>query len=137
MKPEINISSITLFVANLANSIEFYKAVGLPIPPGLHPEDHIVFGLQNNFDIVLQQCSQVDNSPGKSLGFTLDIIVDRNEEVDSIIKKAVINGGKSIQLDHPQENDGVYTKYFKDPDGHIWEVSSYYDYNLNLDWAYD
>jgi uncharacterized protein len=136
MKPEINISSITLFVANLANSIEFYKGVGLTIPPGLHPEDHIVIELQNNLDIVLQQCPRLEN-PLKSPGITLNILVHRNEEVDFIIKNAVINGGESVQVDQLQEYDGIYTKYFKDPDGHVWEVSSYYDYNLKLEGACD
>ena len=136
MKHVIHISSITLFVANLTKSIEFYKGIGLPIPPGLHPEDYIIIELQNNLDIVLQQRPPLE-SPLKSPGITLNIIVDRNEEVDAIIERAVVHGGEYIQHNQKEEYDGVYTKYFKDPDGHIWEVSSYYDYNLKLEWAYD
>jgi predicted lactoylglutathione lyase len=137
MKPEFQITSITILVANLAKSIAFYERVGLPIPPGQHPEDHIVIELQNNLDIVLQQRSQRENNPQESSGMILNILVDQNEEVDSIVKNAIVNGGKSVQLDQTQENDGVYAKYFKDPDGHTWEVSSYFDYNPKLAWAYD
>lgn len=137
MKPEIRISSITLPVANLAKSIAFYEAVGLPIPTDHHPEDHIVIEFEDNFLIVLHQRPLLDNILLKSSGITLNIIVDRNEEVDAIIETAVVHGGEYIQHNQKEEYDGIYTKYFKDPDGHIWEVSSYYDYNLKLEWAYD
>ncbi|MEH7887020.1 VOC family protein [Bacillus sp. JJ1609] len=137
MKPEIRISSITLPVANLAKSIAFYEVIGLPIPLGLHPKDHIVIELQNNLDIVLQQIPQLENTLLKSSGITLNIIVDQNEDVDAIIESAVEHGGEYIQHIQKEEYDGIYTKYFKDPDGHIWEVSSYYKYNLKLEWAYD
>lgn len=136
MKPVIHISSITLSVANLAKSIEFYEGIGLSIPPGLHPVDHIVIELHNNLDIVLQQRPPIE-SPLKSPGITLNIIVDRNEEVDSMIKSAVVHGGEYIQHNQKEENDGIHTKYFRDLDGHVWEVSSYYDYNLKLEGVCD
>lgn len=96
MKPAIHISSITLIVANLAKSIKFYEGIGLSIPPCLHPVDHIVIELQNKLDIVLQQCPQLEN-PLKSPRITLNIIVDRNEEVDAMIERAVTHGGEYIQ----------------------------------------
>lgn len=143
MKPKIHISSITLAVEDLAKSIEFYEAVGLPIPKEYHPEDHIVIELENNLDIVLYQRSMLDilgtesRTPNQLSNIILDIIVDNNEGVDYIIETAIKNGGELILPKQPQDYDGIYTKYFKDPDGHLWKVMSYEDYNSSLDFAYD
>lgn len=145
LKPKIHISSITLAVEDLAKSIEFYEAVGLPVPKGCHPEDHIVIELEDNLLIVLYQRSELDiigtesRIPKKQSDIILDIIVDNNEEVDYIIEKATKNGGELILPKQPQDYDGIYiyTKYFKDPDGHLWKVMSYEDYNSKLDFACD
>jgi predicted lactoylglutathione lyase len=140
MKPEIRFSSIKLAVNDIARSIAFYEGIGLEIPTDRKPEDIIVIELDNlyielcplsKFEVETEQMNISHNSSK----IILKIIVDSNEEVDFILEKAVDYGG--LMLTKPKEDDGIYTGYFKDPDGHIWKVSSYYEYNRNLEWAYD
>jgi predicted lactoylglutathione lyase len=85
----------------------------------------------SRFEVETEQTNISHNSSK----IILKILVDSNEEVDFILEKAVDYGG--LMLTKPKEDDGIYTGYFKDPDGYIWKVSSYYEYNRNLEWAYD
>jgi uncharacterized protein len=138
MKPEIRLSSITLTVNDLERSIAFYEEIGLEIPPDRNPEDLIVIELDNlhielcpltRFEVPIEQANM-------SSKIILNIFVNRNEEVNFILNKAVQYGGLLLQ-NNPKEDDGVFTGCFKDPDGHIWRVSSYYKYNRKTEWAYD
>jgi len=60
----------------------------------------------------------------------------KEEEYDQFLNKLI---DLDVEILPGRERDPRDKKsiYFKDPDGHIWEVSSYYEYNLKLEWAYD
>jgi len=138
MKPEISIISITLAVKDIARSIAFYKGIGLEISLD---EDSIVIELDNlniefcllsKFNVATKQTDLYHNN-SKTI---LRVIVDNNEEVDFKFEKAVKHGG--LVLTKPkEEEDGLYKGFFKDPDGHIWGIISYYEYNRKIEWAYN
>lgn len=125
MKPKINI--ITLAVDDLEKSIAFYKdGLGLPMEELVEGADHIIFGLEGDLSLVLSLRSELEefnqsNSVEKSSEVILSSAVESKEEVDSILKTATEFGG-SILPNQPKEYDWGYSGYFKDPDGHMWEI---------------
>ena len=126
MKPKINI--ITLAVDDLAKSAVFYKdGLGLSTQGVIDGGDHILFEMQDNLSLVLYSRSELDvlahqsNTSKKSSEFILSIAADSEEEVDSILKRAITAGG-TLLPNQPKEFDWGYTGHFQDPDGHTWEI---------------
>ena len=118
---------ITLGVKDLAASVRFYKE-GLCFPQMESPPEVAFFtlngtwlGLYNREELARDATVQSDGSGFNS--FTLAHNVETEEEVDSIIKNA-INAGASIVKEAQKASWGGYSGYFKDPDGHLWEVAS-------------
>ena len=53
--------------------------------------------------------------------FSIGHFVQNKEEVDSLLKQAKAAG--AIVTEEPHKRPwGIYSGYFKDPDGHLWEV---------------
>jgi predicted lactoylglutathione lyase len=50
----------------------------------------------------------------------LAVTVDSREEVDDLTEKALASGGAPAA--DPQEMDFMYSRSFRDPDGHHWEL---------------
>jgi uncharacterized protein len=126
MKLKVNI--ITLAVEDLAKSVVFYKdGLGLPTQGIIDGGDHILFEMQDNLSLVLYSRSELDvfayqsNISKKSSEFILSIAADSEEEVDSILKRAITAGG-TLLPNQPKEFDWGYTGHFQDPDGHTWEI---------------
>ncbi len=126
MKPKINI--ITLAVDDLAKSAVFYRdGLGLQTQGIIGEGDHILFEMQDNLSLVLYSRSELDvlayqsNTSKKSSEFILSIAADSEEEVDSILKRAIIAGG-TLLPNQPKEFEWGYTGHFQDPDGHTWEI---------------
>jgi predicted lactoylglutathione lyase len=56
-----------------------------------------------------------------STEFSLGYLTDTREEVDALLKQAK-SAGATI-TDEPRERPwGIYSGYFKDLDGHLWEI---------------
>ena len=126
MKLKVNI--ITLAVEDLAKSVVFYKdGLGLPTQGIIDGGDHILFEMQDNLSLVLYSRSELDvlayrsNTSKKSSEFILSIAAESEEEVDSILKRAIIAGG-TLLPNQPKEFDWGFTGHFQDPDGHTWEI---------------
>ena len=124
MKPRI--SMITLGVKDLTISVRFYKE-GLGFPQMESPPEVAFFtlngtwlGLYNREALAKDATVKSDGSGFNS--FTLSHNVETEEEVDTIIKK-VIEAGASIVKEPQKASWGGYSGYFKDPDGHLWEVA--------------
>ena len=125
MKPKLNI--ITLAVNDLEKSIAFYKdGLGLPTEGVVKGADHIIFEMEGDLSLVLYLRSELEefnqfNSVEKSPGVILSHAAESKEEVDSILKIATECGG-TLLPNQPKEYDWGYSGYFKDLDGHIWEI---------------
>ena len=124
MKPRI--SMITLGVSDLEKSIKFYKE-GLGFPRKESAPEIAFFTLNGSWLSLYNRKSLAEDAtvlPAGSgfNGFTLSHNVASESEVDQIIEQAVSVG--AILVKPPQKVFlGGYSGYFKDPDGHLWEVA--------------
>jgi catechol 2,3-dioxygenase-like lactoylglutathione lyase family enzyme len=132
------ISVITLAVRNLEESLAFYRdglgfptngiigtefkgddthaageAVMFDVEPGL------ILALYHRRDLALD----ANEPPGvpSATEFSIGHLVQSREEVDSLLNQARVAG--ATVTEEPYERPwGIYSGYFKDPDGHLWEV---------------
>ncbi len=125
MKPRLNI--VTLGVKDLQQSSNFYQNA-LGWKPTKDSDDKIVFF--NHGGIILglypleELAKDAEISPERSgfSGITLAINLDTKEQVDTLYKSIIKNGGKSLVA--PRETFwGGYDCYFADPDGNAWEIA--------------
>ena len=124
MKPRI--SMITLGVCDLAAAIDFYEK-GLGFPRMESPPEVAFFTLNGTWLGLCGRESLAEDatvSPeGKGFeSFTLAHNVSSENEVDEVVSQAVNSGATLIKK--PQKVFwGGYSDYFKDLDGHLWEVA--------------
>ncbi|WFB36923.1 VOC family protein [Kiritimatiellota bacterium B12222] len=124
MKPRI--SMITLGVQNLERSVKFYQE-GLGFP--LHEETPAVafFNLNGSWLGLygwdaLAEDAQVSCEGSGFRGVALAHNVETDAEVDVVLAQAV-EAGATLVKPGQKVFWGGYSGYFKDPDGHLWEVA--------------
>jgi len=124
MKPRI--SMITLGVRDLAAAINFYeKGLGFPrmeSPPevAFFPLDGSWLGLYGREALAADATVSPDGDGFE--GFALAHNVASEEEVDRVVAQALAAGAALVKK--PQKVFwGGYSGYFKDLDGHLWEVA--------------
>ncbi len=125
MKPRI--SMITLGVRDLQKSIAFYEK-GLGLPRMDSPPEVAFFTLNGTWLGLygwdaLAEDAQVPVSKGAEFnGFALAHNLESEAEVDALFEEALRAG--AIAVKKPQKVFwGGYSGYFKDPDGHLWEIA--------------
>ncbi|MES9946435.1 MAG: VOC family protein [Candidatus Thiodiazotropha sp.] len=124
MKPRI--SMITLGVRDLGAAIEFYEK-GLSFPRMESPPEVAFFTLNGTWlglygREALAEDAKVPSEGTGFAGFTLAHNVDSEKEVDEVVAQAVSAGATLVKK--PQKVFwGGYSGYFKDLDGHLWEVA--------------
>jgi uncharacterized protein len=136
MEPRIHV--ITLAVDDLERALSFYRD-GL----GLHSEGIIatefagdeenaagaiaMFHLHGGLILSLYphaelaKDAKVSLDPPSSGGFSIGHAVATRAEVDSVLSAAQAAGAALTGPAH-ERPWGIYSGYFKDPDGHLWEV---------------
>lgn len=136
MEPHIDV--ITLAVSDLERSLEFYRdGLGLE-SSGLvgteYPGDAVtpagaaaMFKLGNGLLLMLYPRSELAKDANIALGpvhsgeFSIGHIVQSRAEVDALLADAEKAG--ATLTDRPHDRPwGIYSGYFRDPDGHLWEV---------------
>jgi uncharacterized protein len=136
MKPQISV--ITLGVDHLEKSLAFYReGLGLPSNGILGTEYHdevsgangaiALFELQNGLMLSLYPRTDLAKDAKQKLGggsppeFSLGYLTKTKDEVDAIVKQAKAAG--ATITDEPRERPwGIYSGYFADLDGHLWEI---------------
>jgi catechol 2,3-dioxygenase-like lactoylglutathione lyase family enzyme len=136
MKPHIHV--ITLAVADLDRALAFYRdglgfqsegLIGTEFegnentPDGttavFHLDDGLMLSIYPRSE--LAKDALVPLAPANPGEFSIGHAVDSRAEVDKIISLAQAAG--AVVTDRPHDRPwGIYSGYFQDPDGHLWEI---------------
>lgn len=117
---------ITLGVRDLRAAINFYEN-GLGFPRMESPPEVAFFTLTGTWLGLYGRESLAEDATISSKGegfesFTLSHNVCSEKEVDEVVSQAVNSGATLVKI--PQKVFwGGYSGYFKDLDGHLWEVA--------------
>lgn len=136
MKPRIHV--ITLGVEDLERSLSFYRdGLGLPSkgitgtqfagdeknPAGAVAmftlEDGLILSLYPRSE--LAKDAGIDPSHTAGSGVSIGHLVDSPGDVDRLLELAARAGGRVLGPAH-ERAWGIYSGYFSDPDGHLWEI---------------
>jgi catechol 2,3-dioxygenase-like lactoylglutathione lyase family enzyme len=122
---EQRVSLITLGVADLARARAFYQRLGWH---GQEVEETVFFQA-GGLAIVLWGRAKVaadagldDSNGGGSGGITLAHNVRSRSEVDVVLGEAARAGAEITQPARETSYAG-YAGFFRDPDGHVWEIA--------------
>lgn len=134
---EHRIDVVTLAVGDLERALAFYReGLGLD-SPGLTGTEFIgddttpagavaMFRLDRGLIFALYPRSElakdaeIPTGPARSGEFSLGHIVASRADVDALLAQAEAAGATVTEPhDRPW---GIYSGYFRDPDGHLWEI---------------
>jgi uncharacterized protein len=130
MKPRISV--VTLGVADLEQSLAFYRdGLGLPTEGIVGREfEHgavAFFDLSGGLKLAiwaqndLAHDAGLPKAPISPTSFTIGHNVTRREEVDDVMVQARRAGAEIVKSAQKTFYNG-YAGYFRDPNGHLWEV---------------
>jgi uncharacterized protein len=136
MDPRLNV--VTLAVADLERSLAFYRdGLGLATDgvigtsyPGDEQNaagDVVMFYLENGLILALYPRSELAKDADIFAGephsgeLSLGQIVGSADEVDAVLAQAEAAGAE-IPAPPRERPWGIYSGYFRDPDGHLWEI---------------
>ena len=135
MEPRVNV--ITLAVDDLERALLFYRdglglqSNGVVATDLVDPETGaagaiVIFKLESGLILALYPRSElakdaaVPAGPPRSGEFSLGHLVASRADVDTILERAAAAGAVvTPPHDRPW---GIYSGYFRDPDGHLWEI---------------
>jgi uncharacterized protein len=134
MDPRID--AITLAVEDLERALEFYRdGLGLE-SEGVTGTEYAgddttpagaaaFFRLQGGLTLALyprtELAKDADVPLAQTGGFSIGHAVASEAEVDALLARAEAAGGTVTGQAHDRPW-GIYSGYFQDPDGHLWEV---------------
>ena len=131
MKPRITL--LTLGVDDLDRAVAFYRdGLGLPTEGIVGREfEHgavAFFDLENGLQLAvwpradLAYDTGLPQTPVSSTEFSIGHNVNDRAEVDAVMAQAAAAGAGIVKPAQPTFWGG-YAGYFRDPDGHLWEVA--------------
>ena len=135
MNPQIHV--ITLGVDDLDRALAFYRSLGLRSAgiigtefPGDNEQPSgavAMFQLDSGLILALYPRTELAKDaniavqPASSSEFSLGHSVGSKEEVEALLAAAQAAG--ATVTDPPHDRPwGIYSGYFQDPDGHLWEI---------------
>jgi uncharacterized protein len=136
MEPRISV--ITLGVNDLERSLAFYRdGLGLPTDGIIGTEFEgdetrpsgaaVMFDLDNGLTLALYPRAELAKDAKQPVGvsspteFSIGHVVQNKEEVDALLRRAESAGATVTEEPHDRPW-GIYSGYFQDLDGHLWEV---------------
>jgi uncharacterized protein len=136
MEPCVHV--ITLAVDDLQRALTFYRdALGLPTK-GVVADEYegsdteaagaiVIFKLAGGLILSLYprtelaKDARIPPTPPASGEFSSGHIVRNRSNVDALLAKAQ-EAGASLTDEAHERPWGIYSGYFRDPDGHLWEI---------------
>jgi hypothetical protein len=132
---EQRVSLITLGVADLQRSRSFYERLGWS---GQEVEETVFFQAAGQAVVlwgrkkIAADAGIKDDGTSTFGGIVLAHNVRSRDEVDHIVSAAASAGGTVTKV--PSETFyGGYAGYFRDPDGHVWEIAHNPGFALGAD----
>src|SRR5450631_1931653 len=136
MEPHIDV--ITLAVGDLDRSLAFYRdGLGLKTTgvtgtqfagDEVNPAGAVVmFHLRGGLILALYPRSELAKDadipfgPPKTGEFSIGHLVENRADVDALLAQAEQAGATLTGQPHDRPG-GIYSGYFRDPDGHLWEI---------------
>ena len=136
MQPHIDV--ITLAVGDLDRSLAFYRdglgleTTGVVATDSVDEETNaagaiVIFRLNGGLVLALYPRSELAKDadipfgPPKAGEFSIGQLVESSAEVDVLLAKAEQAGATLTGRPHDRPW-GIYSGYFRDPDGHLWEI---------------
>lgn len=136
MKSRVHV--VTLGVSDLGRALSFYRdGLGLASPGIIGTEfagDEVnpagavaMFTLDDGLILSLWPRAELAKDAGLAAGevgasgISLGHVVDRREDVDELLQLAGRAGAEVLGSAH-ERPWGIYSGYFRDPDGHLWEI---------------
>jgi catechol 2,3-dioxygenase-like lactoylglutathione lyase family enzyme len=136
MQPRIHV--ITLAVADLGRALAFYRdGLGLESPGVIgtefvgddtHPAgDAAMFQLEGGLILALYPRTELAKDAGIPLDspasseFSIGHAVASKADVDALLARAQ-SAGATLTGSAAERPWGIYCGYFRDPDGHLWEI---------------
>ena len=134
MEPRLDV--ITLAVADLDRALAFYRGLGLESQGIIGTEwtdtttgangAIAMFKLHGGLSLSLYpradlaKDAAIPSGPPHSGEFSLAQLVRSRDEVEEVLRKAAAVGA---EVTPPHDRPwGIYSGYFRDPDGHLWEI---------------
>ena len=135
MEPRIHV--ITLAVSDLERALDFYRGLGLESSGVIGTEftgddtnpsgRAAMFELEGGLMLALYPRTElakdanVPFGPPKTGEFSIGQLVADKTDVDALLAEAEAAG--ATLTDEPHERPwGIYSGYFRDLDGHLWEI---------------
>jgi predicted lactoylglutathione lyase len=134
MKPRVH--AITLAVEDLKRSLSFYRSLGLEsagiVASEFPGDDEMAAGAIAVFELdglmlcvfprseLAKDAKVPVPAPGSGL-FSIGHAVGSKAEVDALLQSAE-EAGATVTVRAYDRPFGVYSGYFQDPDGHLWEI---------------
>jgi uncharacterized protein len=127
---------LTLGVSDLERSLAFYRALGLE-SSGVIGTQYVgdettpagaaaMFELRDGLALMLYPRSELAKDANVPLepstgAFSIGHLVSDRAEVDRVLAAAEAAGATLTEEPH-ERPWGIYSGYFRDPDGHLWEI---------------
>ena len=135
MEPRIDV--LTLAVGDLERALAFYRALGLESTGVIGTEfagdattpagAAAMFNLRGGLTLALYPRTELAKDANVPVGppapdeFSIGQLVSSRADVDAVLAQAEAAG--ATLTDQPHERPwGIYSGYFRDPDGHLWEI---------------
>jgi catechol 2,3-dioxygenase-like lactoylglutathione lyase family enzyme len=135
---EQRIDVITLAVRDLERALGFYRdglgfeTRGITATEFAGDDSHaagaiVMFRLDSGLTLALYprrelaKDARIPEGPAQSGEFSLAQIVPERSDVDALLERAEAAGATIPDKPHDRPW-GIYSGYFRDPDGHLWEV---------------
>jgi catechol 2,3-dioxygenase-like lactoylglutathione lyase family enzyme len=136
VEPRIHV--VTLAVDDLDRALAFYRdGLGLDSPGVVGAEFQggtdaaagavAMFELHGGLILALYPRTELAKDANvafdaaKTGGFSIGQIVEHKDDVDRVLAQAAAAG--ATLTDRPHDRPwGIYSGYFRDPDGHLWEI---------------
>jgi uncharacterized protein len=128
---------ITLGVKNLERSLAFYRSLGLESAGVIGTEFEgdettpagaaAMFELEDGVTLALYPRTELAKDANVTFGeeaageFSIGHLVGSRAEVDDLLARAKAAGATLTDEAH-ERPWGIYSGYFRDPDGHLWEI---------------